>query len=437
MPTRLSYDDPEFEAGFQELLLQKREADENVDQVVAGIIADVRARGVQAVCELTSKFDRFDLTEDRLAITEAEIEAAIAEVTPEQRAALELAAERIIAYHSRQLPQDESWIDPAGATLGWRWGPVDSAGLYVPGGLASYPSSVLMNAIPAKVAGVERLVIAAPTPDDKVNPLVLLAARLSGVDAIYRIGGAQAVAALAYGAGSIKPVDKITGPGNAFVAAAKRRVFGQVGIDMIAGPSEILVIADSDNDPDWIALDLMSQAEHDESAQSILITTDPAFAEAVAAAVEVRLETLERRAIAGPSWRDYGALIVARDLDHAAELSNRVAPEHLELCVADPEALSLKIRHAGAIFMGAHTPEAIGDYIGGPNHVLPTARSARFSSGLSVLDFMKRTTIAKMTPGALAAIGPAAETLAKAESLEAHGLSVRSRLDAMNETTDD
>jgi histidinol dehydrogenase len=437
MPTRLSYDDPEFEAGFQELLLQKREADENVDQVVAGIIADVRARGVQAVCELTSKFDRFDLTEDRLAITEAEIEAAIAEVTPEQRAALELAAERIIAYHARQLPQDESWIDPAGATLGWRWGPVDSAGLYVPGGLASYPSSVLMNAIPAKVAGVERLVVAAPTPDDKVNPLVLLAARLSGVDAIYRIGGAQAVAALAYGAGSIKPVDKITGPGNAFVAAAKRRVFGQVGIDMIAGPSEILVIADSDNDPDWIALDLMSQAEHDESAQSILITTDPAFAEAVAAAVEVRLETLERRAIAGPSWRDYGALIVARDLDHAAELSNRVAPEHLELCVADPEALSLKIRHAGAIFMGAHTPEAIGDYIGGPNHVLPTARSARFSSGLSVLDFMKRTTIAKMTPGALAAIGPAAETLAKAESLEAHGLSVRSRLDAMNETTDD
>ena len=437
MPTRLSYDDPEFEAGFQELLLQKREADENVDQVVAGIIADVRARGVQAVCELTSKFDRFDLTEDRLAITEAEIDAAIAEVTPEQRAALELAAERIIAYHARQLPQDESWIDPAGATLGWRWGPVDSAGLYVPGGLASYPSSVLMNAIPAKVAGVERLVVAAPTPDDKVNPLVLLAARLSGVDAIYRIGGAQAVAALAYGAGSIKPVDKITGPGNAFVAAAKRRVFGQVGIDMIAGPSEILVIADSDNDPDWIALDLMSQAEHDESAQSILITTDSAFAEAVAAAVEVRLETLERRAIAGPSWRDYGALIVARDLDHAAELSNRVAPEHLELCVADPEALSLKIRHAGAIFMGAHTPEAIGDYIGGPNHVLPTARSARFSSGLSVLDFMKRTTIAKMTPGALAAIGPAAETLAKAESLEAHGLSVRSRLDAMNETTDD
>jgi len=437
MPVRLSHDAPTFEADFSVLLSQKREADEDVDQVVAGIIADVRARGADAVCELTTKFDRFDLTEDRIEIGEADIDAAIAEVTPEQRTALELAAERIRAYHERQLPKDESWTDPAGATLGWRWGAVDSAGLYVPGGLASYPSSVLMNAVPAKVAGVDRLVIAAPTPDDKVNPLVLLAARLSGVDAIYRIGGAQAIAALAYGAGPIKPVDKITGPGNAFVAAAKRRVFGQVGIDMIAGPSEILVIADGDNDPDWIALDLMSQAEHDESAQSILITTDSGFAEAVATAVEARLETLERRNIAGPSWRDYGALIVARDLDHAAELSNRVAPEHLELCVADPEALSLKIRHAGAIFMGAYTPEAIGDYIGGPNHVLPTARSARFSSGLSVLDFMKRTTVARMTPGALAAIGPAAETLAKAESLEAHGLSVRCRLDAMNEKTDD
>ncbi len=437
MPIRLSHDAPDFEAEFTALLSQKREADEDVDQIVAEIIADVRKRGAQAVCDLTSKFDRFDLTEDRLAITEAEIDAAITAVTPEQRAALELAAERIRAYHEQQLPQDESWTDPSGATLGWRWGPVDSAGLYVPGGLASYPSSVLMNAIPAKVAGVKRLVIAAPTPDDKVNPLVLLAARVSGVDATYRIGGAQAVAALAYGAGPIQPVDKITGPGNAFVAAAKRRVFGQVGIDMIAGPSEILVIADADNNPDWIALDLLSQAEHDESAQSILITPDPAFAEAVAKAVEVRLETLERRAIAGPSWRDFGAMIIARDLDHAAELSNRIAPEHLELCVADPEALSQNIRHAGAIFMGAHTPEAIGDYVGGPNHVLPTARSARFSSGLSVLDFMKRTTIAKMSPGALAAIGPAAETLARAESLEAHGLSVRARLDAMNETTDD
>ena len=437
MPTRLSHDAPDFEAGFTALLSQKREADEDVDRVVADIIADVRSRGVAAVCELTSKFDRFDLTPDRLEITKAEIDAAIADVTPDQKAALELAAERIRAYHARQLPRDESWTDPSGATLGWRWGPVDSAGLYVPGGLASYPSSVLMNAIPAKVAGVGRLVIAAPTPDDQANPLVLLAARLSGVDAVYRIGGAQAVAALAYGAGPIQPVDKITGPGNAFVAAAKRRVFGQVGIDMIAGPSEILVIADGDNDPDWIALDLLSQAEHDESAQSILITPDAGFAEKVAAAVEARLETLERRAIAGRSWRDFGAVVVARDLDHAAALSNRIAPEHLELCVADPDRLSAQIRHAGAIFLGSHTPEAIGDYVGGPNHVLPTARSARFSSSLSVLDFMKRTTMAKMTPGALAAIGPAAETLARAESLEAHGLSVRARLDAMNEPTDD
>jgi len=433
MPLRLSHDDPDFEAGFAGLLAQKREADEDVDAIVAGIIADVRARGAAAVCALTEKFDRFALPEDRMEISAAEIDAAIADVPEDQKAALELAADRIRAYHERQLPQDESWTDPIGATLGWRWGAVDSAGLYVPGGLASYPSSVLMNAIPAKVAGVRRLVITAPTPDDIVNPLVLLAARLSGVDAIYRIGGAQAIAALAYGAGPIQPVDKITGPGNAFVAAAKRRVFGQVGIDMIAGPSEILVIADSDNNPDWIAMDLMSQAEHDQSAQSILITPDVEFAEAVAAAVDTQLETLERADIAGPSWRDYGALVIARDLDHAAELSNRIAPEHLELCVADPDGLSEKIRHAGAIFLGAYTPEAIGDYIGGPNHVLPTARSARFSSGLSVLDFMKRTTLAKMTPGAISAIGPAAETLAKAESLEAHGLAVRRRLDAMNE----
>lgn len=433
MPLRLSHNDPDFEASFAGLLAQKREADEDVDAIVADIIADVRARGAAAVCELTEKFDRFALPEDRMEISAAEIDAAIADVPEDQKAALELAANRIRAYHERQLPQDESWTDPIGATLGWRWGAVDSAGLYVPGGLASYPSSVLMNAIPAKVAGVRRLVITAPTPDDIVNPLVLLAARLSGVDTIYRIGGAQAIAALAYGAGPIQPVDKITGPGNAFVAAAKRRVFGQVGIDMIAGPSEILVIADSDNNPNWIAMDLMSQAEHDQSAQSILITPDAEFAEAVAAAVDIQLETLERADIAGPSWRDYGALVIARDLVHAAELSNKIAPEHLELCVADPDGLSEKIRHAGAIFLGVHTPEAIGDYIGGPNHVLPTARSARFSSGLSVLDFMKRTTLAKMTPGAISAIGPAAETLAKAESLEAHGLAVRRRLDAMNE----
>jgi histidinol dehydrogenase len=306
----------------------------------------------------------------------------------------------------------------------------------VPGGLASYPSSVLMNAIPAKVAGVGRLAICVPTPDGICNPLVLLAAQIAGVDEIYRIGGAQAIAALAYGTASIPPVDKITGPGNAYVAAAKRRVFGKVGIDMIAGPSEILVIADADNDPDWIALDLLSQAEHDESAQSILVTTDAAFGRAVIAAVEKRLDTLERRAIAGASWRDFGAVIGVDDLAQAAELSDRIAPEHLELCVADPDALSAKITHAGAIFLGHWTPEAIGDYIGGPNHVLPTARSARFSSGLSVMDFLKRTTLARMTPAALAAIGPAAERLARSESLQAHGLSVRARLDRLNRETD-
>ena len=310
---------------------------------------------------------------------------------------------------------------------------MSAAGLYVPGGLASYPSSVLMNAIPAKVAGVERLAITVPTPDGVANPLVLLAARIAGVDEIYRVGGAQAIAALAYGTESIAPVDKITGPGNAYVAAAKRRVFGRVGIDMIAGPSEILVIADADNDPDWIAVDMLSQAEHDESAQAILITDDAGFGERVKAAVEKRLETLERREIAGASWRDFGAVIVVPDMEMAATLADRIAPEHLELCVADPEGLSGKIRHAGAIFLGAWTPEAIGDYVGGPNHVLPTARSARFSSGLSVMDFLKRTTLAKMTPEALKAIGPAAERLAIAESLEAHGLSVRARLDRLNE----
>ncbi|WP_137110990.1 histidinol dehydrogenase [Rhodobacter sp. SY28-1] len=433
MPVFLNTADPGFEAAFQTLLGQKREEAEDVDQAVASIIADVRTRGDQAVIDLTARFDRLSLTPDTLAFSQAEIHAEIAKVSPEDRAALDLAATRIRAYHERQKPQDESWTDSTGATLGWRWTPVSAAGLYVPGGLASYPSSVLMNAIPAKVAGVERLVIACPTPDGKVNPLVLLAARIAGVDHVYRIGGAQAIAALAYGTQTILPVDKITGPGNAFVAAAKRRVFGRVGIDMIAGPSEILVIADQDNDPDWIALDLLSQAEHDESAQSILVTDSEAFGEAVAKAVAKRLETLERRAIAGASWAQHGAVIVTRDLTEAAQLSNRVAPEHLELCTADPEALSPKITHAGAIFLGQYTPEAIGDYIGGPNHVLPTARSARFSSGLSVLDFMKRTTIAKMTPEALKAIGPAAERLATSESLQAHGLSVRARLDRLND----
>ena len=432
MPQFLDSRDTDFEARFAALLNMKREDSPDVDATVAGIIADVRARGDAAVIEMTETFDRIRLSPDTLRFSQDEMDQLIAEVPRAERAALTLAAERIENYHARQMPQDARWQDETGATLGWRWGPVSAAGLYVPGGLASYPSSVLMNAIPARVAGVGRLVITVPTPDGVANPLVLLAARLAGVDEVYRIGGAQAVAALAYGTETIAPVDKITGPGNAFVAAAKRRVFGKVGIDMIAGPSEILVIADGDNDPDWIALDLLSQAEHDESAQSVLITTDAAFAKAVADAVDARLQTLARRAIAGASWRDFGAIITVRDLDEAAALSDRFAPEHLELCVADPEALSEKITHAGAIFLGQWTPEAIGDYVGGPNHVLPTARSARFSSGLSVMDFLKRTTLARMTPESLKAIGPAAETLAASESLEAHGLSVTARLERLN-----
>ena len=432
MPQFLTTTDPDFDAAFAALLTMKREDAPDVDAVVAGIIADVRERGDAAVIELTERFDRLSLTPQSMAFSAGEIAAECDKVSPEDRAALELAAARIRAYHERQMPEDQRWTDGAGASLGWRWTAVSAAGLYVPGGLASYPSSVLMNAIPAKVAGVERLVVACPTPGGAVNPLVLLAARLAGVDTVYRIGGAQAIAAMAYGTATIRPVDKITGPGNAYVAAAKRRVFGRVGIDMIAGPSEILVIADRDNDPDWIALDLLSQAEHDESAQAILVTDDAGLAQAVVAAVEARLQTLERRAIAGASWRDFGAVIVTRDLDEAAMLSNRVAPEHLELCVANPETLAEQITHAGAIFLGHWTPEAIGDYVGGPNHVLPTARSARFSSGLSVMDFLKRTTIARMTPAALAAIGPAAERLANSESLQAHGLSVRARLDRLN-----
>lgn len=432
MPQFLSTTDPDFEARFAALLGAKREDSPDVDAVVAGIIEDVRARGDAAVLELTAKFDRLTLTPETMRFSASEIAAECAKVGEEDRAALELAAARIRAYHERQLPTDEMWTDEIGATLGWRWTPIVAAGLYVPGGLASYPSSVLMNAIPAKVAGVDRLAIVVPTPDGVINPLVLMAARIAGVDEIYRIGGAQAVAALAYGTETIAAVDKITGPGNAFVAAAKRRVFGKVGIDMIAGPSEILVIADKDNDPDWIALDLLSQAEHDESAQSLLITDDTAFGVAVAKAVERRLETLERRAIAGASWRDFGAVIMVRDLDEAVALSDRIAPEHLELCTADADALAVRVRHAGAIFVGGWTPEAIGDYIGGPNHVLPTARSARFSSGLSVMDFIKRTTVSRMSPEALAAIGPAAERLAQSESLEAHGLSVRARLERLN-----
>lgn len=433
MPQFLDATAPDFETHFATLLSAKREDSPDVDAIVADIIVDVRSRGDAAVLELTEKFDRIALTPETLRITQAEMDAAADQVAPDVRAALELAAERITAYHSRQMPQDAEWTDEVGATLGWRWTPVSAAGLYVPGGLASYPSSVLMNAIPAKVAGVPRLAIAVPTPDGVLNPAVLLAAKLAGVDEIYRIGGAQAIAAFAYGTQTIPAVDKITGPGNAFVAAAKRRVFGKVGIDMIAGPSEILVIADGDNDPDWIALDLLSQAEHDESAQSLLITTDAAFGQAVARAVDARLKTLERRAIAGVSWRDNGAIITVPDLATAAALSDRIAPEHLELCVADPVALSKHVTHAGAIFLGQWTPEAIGDYIGGPNHVLPTARSARFSSGLSVMDFVKRTTLAQMTPESLRAIGPGAEALATSESLEAHGLSVTARLRKLND----
>ncbi len=433
MPVFLSTATPSFDADFAALLGLKREDAPDVDAAVANIIADVRARGDAAVLELTAKFDRLTLTPATMAFSDAEIDAECAKVSPEDHAALTLAADRIRAYHSRQMPEDAQWQDSTGATLGWRWGPVSNAGLYVPGGIATYPSSVLMNAIPAQVAGVQRLVICCPTPDGLVNPLVLLAARIAGVSEIYRIGGAQAIAALAYGTETIPAVDKITGPGNAYVAAAKRRVFGRVGIDMIAGPSEILIIADSDNDPDWLALDLLSQAEHDESTQSILITDNSAFGQAVANAVDKRLQTLQRRAIASTAWANNGAIITVRNLDEAAQLSNRIAPEHLQLCVANPEALATQTTHAGAIFLGAWTPEAIGDYVGGPNHVLPTARSARFSSGLSVMDFLKRTTIAKMTPASLAAIGPAATRLARSESLEAHALSVQARLDRLNE----
>lgn len=432
MPQILNINQADFETQFQALMSAKREDSPDVDATVTKIIADVRERGDAAVIELTSKFDRLDLAPDTLAFSREEIMAHCATVPAEERTALELAAKRIRDYHERQMPADASWVDASGATLGWRWTPVSAAGLYVPGGLASYPSSVLMNSIPAKVAGVGRLAICVPTPEGVTNPLVLLAAQISGVDEIYRIGGAQAIAALAYGTETIAPVDKITGPGNAYVAAAKRRVFGKVGIDMIAGPSEILVIADADNDPAWIATDLLSQAEHDESAQSILITNDAAFGDKVISEVNRQLTTLERRDIAGASWRDFGAVIVVTDMAQAIVLSNMLAPEHLELCVADPDAMANDITHAGAIFLGAWTPEAIGDYVGGPNHVLPTARSARFSSGLSVMDFVKRTTMTKMTPASLKAIGPAAETLAKSEGLQAHGLSVRARLDKLN-----
>ncbi len=432
MPHHLDTSAADFEPRFRALLASKREDAADVGAAVEAIIADVRARGDAALIELTARFDRLELTPESMRLGPDEIAAASAAVSAEDRAALVFAANRIRAYHARQMPKDEGFTDPEGATLGWRWSPVDAAGLYVPGGQASYPSSVLMNAIPARVAGVRRLVVCVPAPEGQLNPLVLAACEIAGVDEVYRIGGAQAIAAMAYGTRTIAPVDKITGPGNAWVAAAKARVFGRVGIDMIAGPSEVVIIADGSADPDWLALDLMAQAEHDADAQSILLTPDAGLARATAAAVETLLPTLPRAAIAGASWRDHGAVIVTRDLAEAAALSDRLAPEHLEICTADPEATTALVRHAGAIFIGGWTPEAAGDYVSGPNHVLPTARSARFSSGLSVLDFLKRTTLSRLSPAALAAIGPAAVRLAEAEGLSAHARSVAVRLERAN-----
>ncbi|MEK9724764.1 MAG: histidinol dehydrogenase [Rhodospirillaceae bacterium] len=430
MPKRLDHADPGFEAGFTALLNEKRETGADVNDAVAAILADVKARGDAAVCDATERFDRFKLTPAGMAFTADEIAQARAACDAATLDALDLAATRVQAFHAKQLPADLDETDAAGLRLGYRWTAVGAAGLYVPGGTAAYPSSVLMNAIPAKVAGVERLVMVVPTPDGVINPLVLAAAGIAGVDEIYRVGGAQAVGALAYGTDTIAPVDKIVGPGNAYVAAAKRQVFGTVGIDMIAGPSEILVLADADNDPAWIAADLLSQAEHDTAAQAILITDDPAFADAVIQAVDAHLKTLPRTETAGASWRTYGAVITVGSLDDAIPLIDRIAPEHLEIAVADARALAETVHNAGAIFMGRFVPEALGDYLAGPNHVLPTARSARFSSGLGVLDFMKRTSMIECDSAGLNAVGPAAVTLARAEGLDAHALSISIRLNA-------
>ncbi len=417
-----------FAEGFEALLAMKRETDDDVSVAVRAIIRDVRNRGDDALIELSAKFDRIALTAEGLRVSPEDIADARAQCAPETLTALETAARRIEDYHRRQMPDDSSYTDDSGAQLGWRFTPLDSVGLYVPGGTASYPSSVLMNAIPAVVAGVGRLVMVTPATDGAINPLSIEAARLAGVSEIYRVGGAQAIAALAYGTKTIAPVDKIVGPGNAYVAAAKREVFGTVGIDSVAGPSEILVIADAANNPAWIAADLLSQAEHDSSAQSILITDNAEFAHAVEMALETALALLPRKAIAEASWRDYGAIIIVAKLSDAAEFANRIAPEHLELAVADPQGFLPFIRHAGAIFLGRYTPEAMGDYIAGPNHVLPTARTARFSSGLSVLDFVKRTTLLSLTPRAIALLGPDAVALAEAEGLQAHARSVAARL---------
>jgi histidinol dehydrogenase len=427
MPIRLASQAPDFAERFQAFLAAKRETAADVDTAVRGIIAEVIARGDEALTDFTRQFDRHDCAPTALRLSPAELDRATAASDQRTRDALALARDRIEVFHRRQLPKDDRFTDSLGVELGSRWTAIESVGLYVPGGTAAYPSSVLMNAVPAKVAGVPRVVMVVPAPDGKLAPLVLAAAKLAGVDEVYRIGGAQAVAALAYGTATIKPVAKIVGPGNAYVAAAKRVVFGKVGIDMIAGPSEVLILADATGNPDWIAADMLAQAEHDISAQAIFITDDAALAEQVEKAVTAQLTTLPRAKIAGASWRDFGAVILVPSLDDAVPLIDALAPEHLEIVAQDADRLAGRIRNAGAIFLGAHTPEAIGDYVGGSNHVLPTARSARFSSGLGVLDFMKRTSILKCGPDQLRALGPAAITLAEAEGLDAHARSVAMR----------
>jgi histidinol dehydrogenase len=428
MPIRLDSKAPDFSARFAAFLATKRETAQDVEQSVRAIIDDVRARGDAALGELTRKFDRLDLDLVGLRVSAADIDGAATACDRKALEALIFARDRIEAYHRRQKPADERFVDALGVELGYRWTAIEAVGLYVPGGSAAYPSSVLMNAVPAKVAGVPRIVMVVPAPDGKLSPLVLAAAKLAGVDEVYRVGGAQAVAALAYGTETIRPVAKIVGPGNAYVAAAKRLVFGTVGIDMIAGPSEVLIVADRNANPDWVAADLLAQAEHDGAAQSILVTDDPSLADATEKAVAAQLTTLARSSVASASWRDFGAIILVRDLDEAIPLIDAIAPEHLEIETQDPERIADRVRNAGAIFLGAHTPEAIGDYVAGSNHVLPTARSARFSSGLGVLDFMKRTSILKCGPEQLAALGPAAIALGEAEGLSAHARSVAIRL---------
>ena len=428
MPIRLDAADSDFEQRFVQLLEGKREASKDVNDAVASIIADVRARGDAAVVELTNKFDHANVALDTLAISAEEIASAAASVPDNIRAALQTAHDRIWAHHAKQKPEDHIYTDPLGVTLGTRWTPVDAVGIYVPGGLASYPSSVLMNAVPAKVAGVARIAMVVPPPNGEINPAILLAAQIAGVTEIYRIGGAQAVAALAYGTASIPKVDKVVGPGNAYVATAKRQVFGQVGIDMIAGPSEVLVIADGSANPAWVAADLIAQAEHGAGAQSILVTTEKGLADTVDAEVDRQLALLPKEEIARQGWDEFGAIITVCSLDEAAILANRIASEHVELAINDPQGFMGAIRHAGAIFLGHHTPEAIGDYVGGSNHVLPTARSARFASGLGVLDFMKRTSILGCDPSSLSALAEAAVTIAEVEALHGHGRSISIRL---------